>query len=528
MYYSEFLISNKQMRRMFHPHAAIITVALLGTYYEAFSQHTKGPNVIYIFPDQMRNHAMGFWNEPGFKENVNFTGDPVHTPNLNAFARESVVLTSAMSNFPLSSPHRGMLLTGMFPHNSGVSLNCNSNRPISSLREDITCISDVFSEAGYNCAYIGKLHLDYPTPNDPNRPGHYVEEGTPVWDAYTPPHRRHQFDYWYSYGTFDVHKQPHYWDTEGVKHEIREWSPEHETDQAISYLRNEEGVRDTENPFFMMISFNPPHSPYRSMEDCMEEDYELYKETPLEELLVRQNADKQMDKAKNARYYFASVTGVDRSLGRILKELDRLGIAENTVVIFSSDHGETMCSHGINDPKNSPYAESMNVPFLVRYPNQIEPRVDRELLLSSPDIMPTILGLCGLERKIPSTVEGRNYAGRFTQTDFSTPIREGALYIRNSDGKKDHNGKVISYFPVARGIKTQHYTLALTIDKKTQKLQDLMLFDDEKDPYQMNNLSYEEHKELVHSLCKLMVPLLKEANDPWYKDQILKEIIPYE
>lgn len=129
------------------------------------------PNVIYVFPDQMRNHAMGFWREAGFREAVNFEGDPVHTPNLDRFAKESVVLTSAMSNCPLSSPHRGILLTGMYPEHSGVPLNCNANRPISSLREDATCISDVFSQAGYNCAYIGKLHVDCPTPNDPERPG---------------------------------------------------------------------------------------------------------------------------------------------------------------------------------------------------------------------------------------------------------------------------------------------------------------------------------------------------------------------
>lgn len=128
------------------------------------------PNVIYVFPDQMRNHAMGFWREAGFREAVNFEGDPVHTPNLDRFAKESVVLTSAMSNCPLSSPHRGILLTGMYPEHSGVPLNCNANRPISSLREDATCISDVFSQAGYNCAYIGKLHVDCPTPNDRNVP----------------------------------------------------------------------------------------------------------------------------------------------------------------------------------------------------------------------------------------------------------------------------------------------------------------------------------------------------------------------
>ena len=68
-----------------------------------------------------------------------------------------------------------MLLTGMYPNRSGIPLNCNSTRPISSLREDAECIGDVFSKAGYDCAYFGKLHADFPTPNDPEHPGQYVE-----------------------------------------------------------------------------------------------------------------------------------------------------------------------------------------------------------------------------------------------------------------------------------------------------------------------------------------------------------------
>ena len=149
------------------------------------AEQAQQPNVIYVFPDQFRNQAMEFWGQEGFREKVNFRNDPVHTPRLNDFARESLVLTSAMSNCPLSSPHRGSLLTGMYPNKSGIPLNCNSNRPISSLREDVDCVSDVFSNAGYDCAYFGKLHADFPTPNDPQRPGKYVEDRIPAWDAYT-------------------------------------------------------------------------------------------------------------------------------------------------------------------------------------------------------------------------------------------------------------------------------------------------------------------------------------------------------
>ncbi|MDE5821120.1 MAG: sulfatase [Paramuribaculum sp.] len=487
----------------------------------------KAPNVIYVFPDQMRNHAMGFWSEDGFRDSVNFTGDPVVTPNLNSFAKQAKVLTSCQSNFPLSSPHRGMLLTGMFSNNSGISTNCVANRPVSDLRDDAVCISDVFHKAGYNCAYIGKLHANHPTPNDPENPGHYVETQVPAWDAYTPPEKRHGFDYWYSYGTFDVHKHPHYWDTEGHRHDINQWSPEHETDKAIDYMTNKDNVRDPEKPFFMMVSYNPPHSPYRSTEDCPEEDYALYADKALSELYVRPNADTTMAKAPSIRYYFASVTGVDRQFGRILNALDSLGLADNTLVIFSSDHGETMCSQGTNDPKNSPYAESMNVPMLVRLPGKIAPGIDTELIMSSPDIMPTILGIAGLADSIPAAVEGRDYSGRFLGTSNVTSLRKGALYIKNSDGNRDSLGNVISYFPVSRGIKTDRYTLALTIDKKTGKLKSSLLFDDVADPYQMNNLSLEKHKDIVSELCAEMVPLLKEADDPWYTQKILYEMIPY-
>ena len=299
------------------------------------SQQAEHPNIIYVFPDQYRNQAMGFWRQDGFRDKVNFEGDPVHTPNLDAFARESMVLSSAQSNCPLSSPHRGMLLTGMYPNKSGVPLNCNSTRPISSLREDAECIGDVFSKAGYDCAYFGKLHADFPTPNDPEHPGQYVEEKRPAWDAYTPKERRHGFNYWYSYGTFDEHKNPHYWDTDGKRHDPKEWSPLHESGKVISYLKNDGNVRDTKKPFFIMVGMNPPHSPYRSLNDCEEQDFNLYKDQPLDSLLIRPNVDLKMKKAESARYYFASVTGVDRAFGQILTTLKELGLDKNTVVIGS-------------------------------------------------------------------------------------------------------------------------------------------------------------------------------------------------
>lgn len=506
---------------------ACSVVSLFGCSKDSNKETQESPNIIYVFPDQFRNCALNFWGEKPYNQHVNFTPDPVQTPNLDAFASESIVLTSALSNFPLSSPHRGSLLTGMYPNKSGVCLNCNSDRPISSLHKDITCISDVYNSAGYDCAYFGKLHTDFPTKNDPENPGNYVESKTPCWDAYTPIERRHGFNYWYSYGTFDQHKNPHYWDTKGKKHEPKVWSPLHESAQVIKYLKNNNGERDTKKPFFIMVGMNPPHSPYRSLNDCMEEDYNLYKDKSTKELLVRDNANPSMEKAEKAAFYFASVTGVDRAFGQLLAQLKAQGLDKNTIVVFASDHGETMCSHHTNDPKNSIYTESMNIPFIVRYPGKIKPHIDN-LLLSSPDIMPTLLGLSGLEKKIPNSVQGYNYASILKDSTSSVITRpKYGLYIRNINGDINKEGKVNSYFPISRGIKTKDYSLALEIDRKTNKLTKVLFFHDSEDPYQMYNLDPKKHPNIFKELCSSMGKELKRIEDPWAKKKILNEYIPY-
>ena len=145
-------------------------------------------------------------------------------------------------------------------------------------------------------------------------------------------------------------------------------------------------MRDPGKPFLMMIGMNPPHSPYASTDDCDLEGYERFKDAEflfrgpnrlerymnksLTELLVRDNADTTMAKAAAVRYYFANVSGIDREFGRLLAALDKAGLTENTIVVFASDHGETMTSHSTDDPKNSIWRESLNIPFLVRYPGR--------------------------------------------------------------------------------------------------------------------------------------------------------------
>lgn len=388
-------------------------------------------------------------------------------------------------------------------------------------------MGDVFKSTGYACGYIGKLHVNFPTPDDPENPGHYVETQRPVWDTYTPPEKRHRFDYWYSYGTYDVHKHPHYWDNNGHKHVINEWSPIHKAKMAIDYINNTDNQRDPNKPFFLIVSMNLPHSPYHSLKDVMEEDYNLYKDIPLDSLLVRKNADPTMDKAKCTPFYFSSVTGNDRAFGMIMEALKKSGLDENTIVVFSSDHGETMTSQHLKDPKNSPCTEAMNVPFIVRYPNHVKPGI-RRFILNSPDIMPTLLGLSGLEGDIPKSVQGQNLASLFLGEPMNPNKYDNlALYIQNINGDKDKDGNIINYLPSARGIRTQDYTLAFYIDKK-HHLTHTLFFCDKDDPYHLHPLKREEAPEAYAMLVKLMAKKLKEIDDPWYEQKILNDIIPYD
>ncbi len=484
----------------------------------------KAPNLLYVFPDQYRKHAMGFWESPAFEGAIRTKGDPVKTPQLDQFAQEAVVFTNMVSNSPLCSPHRGSLFTGLFPGKSGVALNCNATRPISSLSSDAVCISDVLRHQGYEQAYFGKWHLDFPTPNDPVNPGHYVDPRDPAWDTYTPPEKRHGFDYWYSYGTWDVHKDPHYYNTEGKRFDPKVWSPQHEADEVISYLKNDKGQRQADRLFAIFVSMNPPHHPYNTLDDCLVEDYNNYKDMAPERLLHRDNANPKMPKALSAPFYFANVTGVDREFGRIVQQLKAMGEYENTIVVFSSDHGETMCSQGIKDPKNNIYTEAFEVPFLIRWPGMVKARLDN-LLMGTPDIMPTLLGLMGLEESIPQEVQGFNYAAALQEKE-QAKRPTSALYIRNVNGDLDDQGNVSSYFPVARGIRTHHFTLELVINRKLELVK-TQFFNDDLDPYQQNNLPVDKNDPVVQHLLQEMAYWLNHSEDPWSEQKILADWINY-
>lgn len=462
----------------------------------------KKPNLLIVFPDEMRTHAMEFMKQ-----------DPSHTPNINKFAKEGVHLKQAVSNFPLCTPFRGMLMTGQYPVRSGIQGNSHTPMPGKyggsdfgiELNRNALTWSGIMKEQGYSMGYIGKWHLD--APHAPFVPSYNNPMEGKYWNDWTPPDRRHGFDFWYAYGTYDLHMNPIYWTNDTPRDkplQINQWSPEHEADIAIKYLRNEDGkYREDDQPFSLVISMNPPHSPY----DQVPQKYlDRYQDETSESLNTRPNVqwDKDYTEGYGPKFfkeYMAMINGVDEQFGRIVDELDSLLLAEDTLVVFFSDHGCCMGSNG-KPTKNVHYDEAMRIPMIFRWPGTLAAQ-DSDILFSAPDIYPTMLGLLGMEDLIPDTVEGTNFANT----------------VRGIKGDKQPTSQFYTFMPYGaqsygrRGIRTDRYTLV--VDRRIAKPLAYTLHDNQNDPYQMSNIA-EGNDALIHQLIvKELMPWLEHTGDPW-------------
>lgn len=440
------------------------------------AQRSRRPNIVYVFSDQHRRAAMGFLNE-----------DPVITPNFDRFAGGGLHFSNAVSNRPVCSPHRAMLMTGKYPATNNVPGNCNSVWPQNFLRPEERCLSDVLHDAGYDCGFIGKWHLD--VPEGPRTGG--WEDGN--WDAYTPPGpRRHHFNFWYSYGCMFDYMKPHFWtgdDPEDRPMVVDQWEPEHEADVAIRYIRNRGArMRDGAKPFCLFVAPHPPHPPVYPVP---EEYLKLYRDRPARELLNRPNLGtveggpdsekgrKAIRKAEEmAPGYFAMVTSVDHEFGRIMQCLKDEGLEEDTIVIFSADHGEMLGSHG-RFAKSVFYEESAGIPLIVRWTGKIAPGVE-EMPISVPDHMPTLLGLAGLGAMIPGAVEG---------TDHS------ALLLGRSNRRAE--AALMWHGERPGGLRTATHLFEMWKDKDGKE--GYRLFDRRNDPFEMFDVA-DQSRGLVKEL----------------------------
>lgn len=419
----------------------------------------RKPNVVYVFSDQHRAQACGYAGDPNVK-----------TPVMDYLKKESISFPLAVSNTPVCCPARASMLTGRYAHTHGVIINdlCLSNDAIS--------IAQAFKNADYDTAYIGKWHLD----------GHGRS-------SYIPPERRQGFEYWSVLEcTHDYNHSSYYHNDNVTPNYWEEYDAISQTKEAIQLLKQ----HTKEKPLFLMLSWGPPHNPY---ETAPEKYRMLYESMDIE---LRENVhpfSSHLAKKELAGYY-AHITALDDCLGELMAAIRAEGMEEDTIFIYTSDHGDMLHSQGVQR-KQSPWDESILVPFLMRAPKNMKLSSRQvQVPFSTPDIMPTILDMCGIQ--IPKTVEGRSFLPLLKGQPFEEKPALIQSFIPNGEWHKFVGGRAY------RGIRTQRYTFI-------RDLHEIWLcYDNQNDPFQLRNLAEEKgHDSLFATLDVLLNSRLEELDD---------------
>ena len=478
---------NTQTRREFLKGAGALAAGMaLGARLPVFADEPrKKPNVIFVFADQLRSCALGCYGDK-----------QARTPNIDRLASEGARFTNGISTWPVCSPFRAMLLTGRYPMSNGVVYN---DYPIWDGQESI---ATALKAQGYQTGYIGKWHLSGGIPD-------------------TATGRRLGFDYWMPAQVQMLSRGP---DGKQV------WRPEVQTEHAVKYIKEH-----ADKPFCLFMSWNPPHNPYIAPDEYMKQfpkekiqfrpnvaerelvDEQLRKH-PIQPGSEKNRADwrKIIDSDDELRGilsgYYAATHGLDVCIGRIMKTLEDAGIADDTILVFSSDHGDMIGSHRMC-LKQEPFEESISIPFIVRYPNRIPKGTVTDALLSPIDMMPTVLGLAGAP--IPSGVEGISIAD--AALDKGSNQQDAVLIMKMQPGGGPW---VINAATPWRGVRTKTHTYARFEDGGPW-----ILYDNKSDPYQMKNLVNDPaHKGLRDEMEAKMKVLLEKAHDPFDSKAIVKYI----
>ena len=397
------------------------------------------PNVVVLFPDQLRALSLPMFGE-----------QQIETPNIDRLAADSLILENAISNCPVCTPARAMLLTGRYPQTTGHLINTTRTR-----HSEIS-IGDAFGRAGYKTAWVGKWHLHtglWPALDRMPQHPDWVPEGRD----------RLGFDYWRAYNQHMV-----YFD--GFVHKD-DWNYErwegYETDGLLNY-----GFEFMDNagadPFLLFLSPHPPH--YTPFKFAPDHCYERLPKT----LQLPANVPDHLQSASldMYRHYLAMILAVDDMLGRLLDYLELNGLADNTIVLFASDHGTQGGGQGVNPwSKKNPYENSIRIPALLRYPGVIEPGVSQRMT-SMVDFFPTLCGLAGIP--VPRSIEGTDLSGQWAHS-----AADDSAFIMNFSKWFDWFQNGAEW----RGVRTQQYTYAQWLSGKVE------LYDLYEDPLQMHNLA---------------------------------------
>ncbi len=453
----------------------------------------KRPNIVFIMSDDHAAHAISA-----------YSGRLNKTPNIDRLAKEGMKFENAFATNSICTPSRAAILTGKYAHLNGVPVfnHIDNSQPM---------LQKYLQQAGYYTGMIGKWHLG----------GNRGKEGEPTG-----------FDYWNILPGQGAYFDPMMIEM-GERKKLTGYTTDIITDLAIQFIEK----RPQDKPFFLMYHHKAPHRNWQPDEKhrkqfenydppipaTFDDDYKG-KSDAARQSTMHIDADlndndlkmkppagltgAELKRWKFRRYmqdYLACVQSVDDNVGRFLDWLDKNGLAENTIVIYTSDQGFFLGEHNFYD-KRFMYEEALRMPFLIRWPEKIKPGSVSKGMILNVDFAPTLLDAAGV--KTPADMQGRSFL----------PLLEGrtppgwrtAMYYRYYH--PGHHNVAAHY-----GIRTDRYKLIYF-----NKLDQWELYDLRKDPREMRNVySDPAYAKIVEGLKKELQRLKKEMKDD---DQFANEL----
>ncbi|UVI28285.1 sulfatase family protein [Paenibacillus spongiae] len=465
----------------------------------------KKPNILLITSDQQHWNTIGAFN------------DEISTPNLDRLVREGTAFMRAYCPNPTCTPSRSSIITGMYPSQHGAwALGTK-------LSEDVRTVGDDLQAGGYRTALVGKAHFQplASTDEHPSVEMMPLLQDLDYWRDFTGPFygfehaemlRNHAHEHlvgqhyaiWMEEQGFDW--KAHYAEPTGSL----PYSAEHRWSLPEAYHYNTwiaartnalmERYTDDEEPFFVWASFPDPHPPYLVSEpwDTMYDperltlpeltpgeheanpphfgmtqlerpDFSAYQETGKGVHGLYTHLIPKEKQRKNMAVYYGMVSFMDKYVGRILDKLDELGIADNTIVVYTTDHGHFFGQHGLQFKGAFHYEDLLKLPFIVRYPGSVPAgRVDSSLQ-SLVDLAPTFLGFSGIP--VPPTMTG---------------VDQSRVWLGEQSAARDHVICENRNEPTLMHVKTyvsERYKLTVYYERPYGELFDLY-----EDPGELRNL----------------------------------------
>ena len=448
------------------------------------------PNVVLCLCDQMRACSVGCYGDSAAK-----------TPNIDRLAAEGVRLDLAFTNNPVCTPARSSLLTGQYCRTcTGMLGNVHENPPNPErIRLLEPTLAEVFRDAGYRTALIGKWHID-PRPE------------LVGFDEAVYPMIEHRY---YGQTYYERDREPFV---------VDEFGPAWELGRVDEFLG-----RSRPDPFFLFYNISPPHGPI-GPDNIPRKYLDRYDR---DRVPLRPNAWKDGQLSHSERWfkiytiwdyfwrlwpvelgeresdtlpdgfdlrdltacYYAAISCVDDCVGQLMALLEAHGLSEDTIVVFVSDHGDNLGSHGLFN-KNSLIEEAIRIPLVFHYPSHLGRLENREQVAQIVDVMPTLLDLAGLES--PAAVQGRDLV----------PV------LRGQRPTLEDNVAYIETGPML-GLRTPTHLYGLKYDQDERRPMDenVWFYDLQADPYEMDNLTGRAQEETEQRLREML--LAWDASTPW-------------